>query len=110
MGRLVRMIERSAGTLCRSTAGSGVVAAAMEHAAPEDRIWICRAVLQEPELLTCMAQTGPGSRAVVRMLQVLGDRDRVSACNRLLQDMGTLRASQHGLVVAEYLEQQAQLR
>jgi len=101
--RIVRMIERNAGTLCRSTPGSGVVAAALEHAAPEDRVWIRRAVLQEPEVLACMAQTRQGSAAVVGMLQALSGRELTTARSSLLSNLALLRASQHGAAVAEHL-------
>jgi len=102
--RIVRMIERNARALCCSTPGSGVVAAALEHAAPEDRVWIRRAVLQEPELLACMAQTRQGSAAVARMLQALGGRELTAVRSALLSNEVSLRASQHGAMVAEFLE------
>jgi len=100
---IVRMIERNAGALCRSTPGSGVVAAALEHAAPEDRVWIRRAVLQEPEFLTCMAQTKQGSVAVVQLLQELSGRELTAARSSLRSNMALLKASKHSATVAEYL-------
>jgi len=60
-------------------------------------------VLQEPEVLACMAQTRQGSAAVVGMLQALSGRELTAARSSLLGNVALLRASQHGAKVAEYL-------
>merc|ERR1719188_2233932 len=100
--RAVRAIERNMGAICRSTHGGSVVAAAMQHAAPEDQLWLARAALQEPEVLACLAQGRHGDSTVLRMLQALSSQERARSCTKLVSSMAALGAS--GRAVAEYLE------
>jgi len=106
--RLVLTVVDNVGVLSRSVSGSGVVAAAMEHAASEDRVSIARAVLQEPEALPCLAQVRRGNTAVLQMLQVLDGREHLRACLSLAKDVAALRGSRYGRPVADYLVARAQ--
>lgn len=102
--RVVRALERNMGVVCRSGYGAGVIARAMEHADSHDRVWIARAALQEPCLLTCLAQSRHGDDAVLRMLQSLHGQEYTRACLSLVADLATLKASGFSILVAEYLE------
>jgi len=102
--RLVRMIERNMRTICHSTMGASVVTVAMEHAASEDKVWIARAALQEPELLACLARGRYGDAAVLRMMEVLGSRERAQVCSALKASMAAGGAPKLGRLVAEYLQ------
>jgi len=92
------------GTIGRNPHGGSVLAAAMEHAASEDKVWIARAALQEPELLACLAQGRQGDDAVQRMLQALSTRERARACDALIKHAAVFGASKLGHLVAEHAE------
>merc|ERR1712107_870699 len=102
--RLAQTIVSNAETICRSKAGDGVVAAALEHANSEDRLSIARAVLLEPGLLVELAQCRHGHSAVLRMLHLLEGQDSLQAHMGLAMEMPTLRASRYGRVVVKHLE------
>eukprot|EP00443_Scrippsiella_acuminata_P045766 CAMPEP_0115216872 /NCGR_PEP_ID=MMETSP0270-20121206/25563_1 /TAXON_ID=71861 /ORGANISM="Scrippsiella trochoidea, Strain CCMP3099" /LENGTH=314 /DNA_ID=CAMNT_0002630725 /DNA_START=60 /DNA_END=1004 /DNA_ORIENTATION=+ len=102
--RLAEMVAENVATVGRSSAGSGVVAAAMEHAAAEDKVLIARAALQEPGLLGLLAQGRHSYRAVPQMLEVLDEVERLQAHGSLAQDLPALRAARYGRTVAKYLD------
>mmetsp|Transcript_40090 Transcript_40090/g.105657 ORF Transcript_40090/g.105657 Transcript_40090/m.105657 type:complete len:329 (-) Transcript_40090:291-1277(-) len=101
---LVRSIERNMGIIARSSSGGGVIAAAMNHAAPEDVVWIARAVIQDLSLVTVLACRRHGNGCVVQALNKLSEQERTKACNGLMRSMAELKASRYGRKVAAYLE------
>lgn len=102
----VREIEKNMGTICQSPHGVVVVAAAMEHAAFEDKVWIARAAIQDVELLTQISQYRDGCAVVISVLHALSGREHTRACMYLLRDVAVLRLSTFGQDVVEYLETQ----
>lgn len=101
--RIVRTIEQNMGTIGRNSHGSNIIAAAMEYAALEDKVWMARAALQEPDLLVFLAQSRQGDDAVLRMLQALGTQERTRGCEELVEHAAVLGASKAGRFVAETL-------
>merc|ERR1711933_185444 len=106
--QLAQTIAGNVGTIGRSAAGSGVIAAGMEHASSEDMVLIARAVLLEPGLLVGLAQVRHGHSAVIQMLRVLDGQERLQAYTGLALEIAALRASRYGRVMAKHLEEQAQ--
>jgi len=101
--RLVRAIERNMRTICHSRQGASVVAVAMEHAALDDKVWIARAALQEPELLAFLARGRHGDGAVLQMLEVLSSRERAQVCSLLGGNLVAAGAPKLGRLVTEHL-------
>merc|ERR1712127_542733 len=86
-----------------SSAGAIVICAAFTYAASEDKIWIARSVLQDPEVLLSLATGRQGNPAVLLMLETLKDRELEGACRLMLVHLGKLRSSKYGRVVAEHV-------
>merc|ERR1712039_555687 len=101
--RLIRVLERNVRSIGLSTSGGAVMHAALAHAAPEDKIWTARAVLQEPDVLRYMATDRHGSAAVVKVLQALQSQERERARASLLESADVLRSSKFGHVVLAQL-------
>jgi len=102
--RLAQTIASNIGAIGRSSAGSGAVAAAVEHAAPEDRVAIARAVVREPGLSTFLAQGRHSYYAVPQMLEALSETERRQARRSLAQDLPSLQSARYGRHVARYVE------
>jgi len=101
--RLVRNVERNMHSIGLSTPSGGVIRTVLGSAAPEDKIWIARAVLQHPEVLLFLAVQPRGNHAVLLVLQTLQDSELSRARGLLLQHMDRLRSSKFGSVVAKHL-------
>jgi len=101
--RLIRTIERNARSISLSTSGGAVVRAALAYAPSEDKVWIARAMLQDPMVLPSLATSRHGSAAVVQVLQALESQEREQACALLLEHGDVLDASNFGHVVLERL-------
>jgi len=82
--RLVRVVERNMRSISQSSPGDAVISTALTYAASEDKIWIARAVLQEPEVLLCLAGGRQGSAIVELMLDTLDGRELEQARGVLL--------------------------
>jgi len=102
--RCVRAIEQNMGSIARSPLGVGVVAAAMKHACSDDRVWIARAVLQDPTLLPDMALMRFGDKAVPYVVSALQGQERKRARRSLADAAPELLASKNGRGVHAYLE------
>jgi len=102
--RLVRILERNASSVCRVAPGCNVVIAAFAHGAVDDRVWLARALLQEPGLLQTLAHMRSGNVVVTDILQVVASGEQQQARESLLQDLAGLRASKYGQHVAEFLD------
>jgi len=100
----VRSIEQNMGSIARSPYGVGVVAAAMKHACKEDRVWIARALLQDPSLLPSMALMRYGEDVVAHVVLALIGREREAALKSLAGAKPELLAARYGRKVHAYLE------
>merc|ERR1719188_1955511 len=89
--QLARCIEQNATSICRSVAGCKVVEAAIEHAAPEDMVWIARAVAQNPEVIFRLSKRSWGRHCALRVLEALPAEE----CHRfgLAQHLAKLRSA-----------------
>merc|ERR1740121_432231 len=102
--RCVRMLEQNVGSIVVTVHGIGVFAAAMQHSEPLDRIWLARAVLQDPALMLRLAQQRHGVGFVTKVMSELQGEDRARACQSLTAHMVELRASRYGRKVAAHLQ------
>eukprot|EP00443_Scrippsiella_acuminata_P048579 CAMPEP_0115287434 /NCGR_PEP_ID=MMETSP0270-20121206/62456_1 /TAXON_ID=71861 /ORGANISM="Scrippsiella trochoidea, Strain CCMP3099" /LENGTH=377 /DNA_ID=CAMNT_0002704511 /DNA_START=30 /DNA_END=1163 /DNA_ORIENTATION=+ len=105
--QIAQTIVTNAGTICRSRAGDGVVATALEHTSSQDKGFLVQAVLHEQGLLVELAQGRHSHSAVLRMLQVLDGQASLQAHMSLAMEITTLRASRYGRVVAKHLEEKS---
>jgi len=83
--RLVRVVEQNMRSIGQSSPGGAVIRAAMAYAASEDKIWVARAVLQDPDVLLCLASGKQGSAVVELMLDALDFREMERAREVLLK-------------------------
>jgi len=105
--RMLRIIEQNVESICETPAGHGVIAAALEYAPSDDRVWAARAVLkskQGRELLFQLAGSRHGHGAVLRIISVLQGSERMQAVQALEAGMADLQASRFGRKVAARLE------
>merc|ERR1712050_633142 len=86
--RLIRTLEQDAGSFGLCASGGAVVRWALAYAAEEDKIWIARAVAQEPQVLLSLATGRHGSVAIVQVLQTLRNQERARARAFLLEHVG----------------------
>jgi len=85
--RLIRAMERNMCSVSQSSQGGAVIHAALTYAAPEDKIWIARAVLQDPEVLLSLASARQWSTVVVLLREALHGRDLERAHEVLFQHL-----------------------
>jgi len=102
--RCVRTLEQNMGSIARSPCGVGVVAAAMKRACNEDKVWIARALLQDPKLLPSMAQMRYGEEVVPQVLSALVGKERVQAFRSLADASSELLSARYGRKVHAYLQ------
>mmetsp|Transcript_124147 Transcript_124147/g.312548 ORF Transcript_124147/g.312548 Transcript_124147/m.312548 type:complete len:346 (-) Transcript_124147:65-1102(-) len=98
--QLVRRIERSAADIALSAHGGAMIKAAIIHAAPEDRVWVARALAQNPQVILAMVKAKRGNGSVLLVLDNLPELDRKRLCASLAQHINELRASRVGSKVA----------
>jgi len=101
--RLVRAVEKNMSSIGPSIAGGAVICAALTNAAAEDKVWIARAALQDPEVLLSLATRRQGSSAALLVLKTVQDHELERARGVMLEHFGKLRSSKYGRVVAEHL-------
>lgn len=94
--RLVRVLERNVATMVGSPAGCGAVAAAMSHCDRDDRVWLARAVLQQPGLLQTLAQARHGASAAAQIVRAVSDQEREQALAQVLEAQAALLACRYG--------------
>jgi len=94
--RCLRTIEQNIGAIARSPSGVSVIEAAMQHTCSLDRLWLARAVVQDPELLPHLAQARHGPGVVSQVIVVLPERERARACQVLTEAGAELRPSRYG--------------
>jgi len=84
--RLIRELERNIHRVCGCSPGRSVVSSALQYGEENDRMWLARAILQEPNLLLALARWRHGSAPVAFMLQALTIREREEARRILAED------------------------
>jgi mRNA-binding protein PUF3 len=102
--RCVRILEQNMGSIAWTTHGVAVVGAAMEHTSSTDRIWVARALLQDPKLLPHLAQKRHGASLVAQIMSELQGEERAQACRSLMVSVSELRASRYGRKAAACLD------
>jgi hypothetical protein len=102
--RCVRMLEQNVGSIVVTTHGAGVLGAAMQHSEPLDRIWLARAVAQDPTILPQLAQKRHGVGLVAQVVSELQGQDRARAYQSLTARMAELQGSRYGRKVAAHLQ------
>jgi hypothetical protein len=102
--RCVRMLEQNVGSIVVNTHGAGVFAAAMQHSEPLDRIWLARAVAQDPTILPQLAQKRHGVGLVAQVMSELQGQGRAVAYQSLTARMAELQASRYGRKIVAHLQ------
>merc|ERR1711948_101382 len=101
---LARCMEQNVASICQSVVGGTVIETAITHAAPEDQVWIARAVAQDPELLLTLARARLGHSCALLVLETLPAREERRASAALTPHLEELRASRFGSKVVQKLE------
>merc|ERR1711971_8172 len=101
--RLIRIIEKNMCHVGMIDVGGAVICTALTMAAVEDRIWIARAVLQDPKVLLSLASGRQGNSAVLLVLQTLKGQELEAARAVLFAQVDKLRSTRHGQTVVEYV-------
>jgi len=101
--RFVRLLEQNVDKVCGVPPGCNVIAAALSCGPFEDRVWLARAIVQEPSRVRALAQMRFGSFAAIQVLKVAGTSEQVRALERLEPQLESLPAAEHGHLLVECL-------
>lgn len=98
--QLMRCVEQNSASIGQLYWGGSLIEAVITHSASEDRIWIARAVAQDPQVLLTLAKTQAGHRSALLVLEILPDPEHKRASAYLAQHLNKLEASRSGRKVA----------
>jgi hypothetical protein len=108
--RLLRTLERHAGSVARCHSGCLVVAAALDCVEESEKVWLARAFAQYATLLFALCDVRQGHVLVLPLLQALpaAERARAEAC--LAWQLRHQGPAKYGGIVSKQLQEVSQQR